>query len=139
MDLAGECRAVPDLRYFNRGRCFMVSVTLVKNFCLVEPHGPLTKEDFIAIAAKADPVIESKGVLDGIVIKTRDFPGWESFSDVVEHFRFVKNHHQTIKKVAIVTDTKVADILPAVVNHFVKAEIKHFHFDDYEKAVEWVG
>ena len=93
----------------------------------------------MAIAAKVDPVIESEGKLEGLVIKTRDFPGWESFSDVVEHIRFVKNHHQKIKKVALVTDAAVADIFPGVVSHFVKAEIKHFAFDDFEKAVEWIS
>ena len=117
----------------------MMNITLAKKYCLIEPQGPLTKEDFTAIAAKVDPVIESNGELDGIIIKTKDFPGWESFSDVVEHIRFVKNHHQVIKKVAFVTDTKVADIFPVVVSHFVKAELKHFDFDDFEEAVEWIS
>lgn len=117
----------------------MINITLVENFCIIEPQGPLTKEDFLAIAAKVDPVIESKGKLEGLVIKTRDFPGWESFSGIVEHIRFVKNHHQKIKKVAFVTDAAVADILPDIVSHFVKAEVKHFAFDDFEEAVEWIS
>ncbi len=117
----------------------MIKITLVKDFCLVEPNGPLTKEDFAAIAAEVDPVIESNGELGGLIIKTKDFPGWESFSDVVEHFRFVKNHHQHINKVAFVTDAEVADIFPAMAGHFVKAEVKSFDFDNYEKAVEWIG
>ncbi len=117
----------------------MIKIMLVENFCIIEPQGPLTKEDFLAVAAKVDPVIENEGKLDGLVIKTREFPGWQSFSDVVEHIRFVKNHHQVIKKVALVTDATVADIFPAVVSHFVKAEIKHFDFDEFEKAVEWIS
>jgi len=117
----------------------VINITLVENFCILEPHGPLTKEDFQKVAAKVDPVIESEGRLEGLVIKTREFPGWESFSDVVEHIRFVKNHHQAIKKVALVTDAAVADLFPAVVSHFVKAKIKHFEFDDFEKAVEWIS
>ena len=116
-----------------------MNITLAGNYCLVEPQGPLTKADFLAIADKVDPVIESNGELDGLIIKTKDFPGWKSLSDVVEHFRFVKNHHQKIKKVAFVTDAKVADIFPAMAGHFVKAEVKSFAFDDLEKAVEWVG
>ena len=116
-----------------------MNITLAGNYCLVEPKGPLTKEDFLAIADKVDPVIESNGELDGLIIKTKDFPGWKSFSDVVEHFRFVKNHHQKIKKVAFVTDATVADIFPAMAGHFVKAEVKSFGFDGLEKAVEWIG
>ncbi len=117
----------------------MIKITLHKNFCVIEPQGPLTKEDFKTIASQVDPIIEQEGKLDGLIIKTRDFPGWKTFSDVVEHFRFVKNHHRMIKKVALVTDAKVADLLPTVINHFVKAEIEHFDFDEYEKAVKWIG
>ena len=117
----------------------MIKITLQKHFCLIEPQGRLTKEDFKTISSQVDPIIENEGKLDGLVIKTREFPGWETFSDIVEHFRFVKDHHQVIKKVALVTDAKVAELFPAVVGHFVKAEVKHFDFDEYEEAVEWIG
>ena len=117
----------------------MIKVTPQNNFCLVEPQGPLTKADFETIASHVDPIIESEGALDGLIIRTRDFPGWDSFSDVIEHCRFVRNHHQLIKKIALVTDARVADLFPVVVSHFVKAEGLHFAFDEYEKAVEWIG
>jgi hypothetical protein len=116
----------------------MIKITPLKNYCLLEPQGPLSKEDFSAISAQLDPIIESEGELEGLVIKTREFPGWEKFSDVIEHFRFVRNHHRAIRKIAIVTDAKVAEILPTVVNHFVKAEVKHFSFDEYRDAIEWI-
>ena len=117
----------------------MVKITVRHTSCLIEPEGPLTKADFEAIADQVDPIIASKRELDGLVIKTREFPGWESFGDVVAHFRFIRNHHEAIKKVALVTDARVADIFPALVNHFVKAEVKHFAFDDYDAAVAWIG
>jgi hypothetical protein len=117
----------------------MIKVTLEEDYCVVEPQGPLSKEDFASIASKVDPVIEGAGELSGLTIKTRDFPGWESLGDVVAHFRFVKNHHQAIKKVALVTDAKLAEFLPALVDHFVSAEVKHFDFDDFDDAIDWVS
>ena len=116
----------------------MIKITLKQNYCLIEPQGPLSKEDFAAIASQIDPLIKRDGYLDGLIIKTRDFPGWEGLGDIIEHFRFVKNHHQVIKKIALVTDAKVGEIFPSIVSHFVKAEVKHFEFDDYGAAVEWV-
>ncbi len=116
----------------------MIKITLEKSYCLVEPDGPLTKDDFAEIACQVDPIIENEGELDGLIIKTREFPGWESLSGVLEHLRFVKNHHRNIQRVALVTDAKIAKLLPAVVSHFVKADIKQFHFDDYDDAVKWV-
>jgi hypothetical protein len=115
-----------------------MNIEMLSNACIVEPQGALSKDDFAAIAAKVDPVIESQGHLDGLIIKTRDFPGWEGLGDMVEHFRFVRNHHQKIKKIALVTDAKVADVFPSVANHFVKAEVKHFDYDDFDDAVDWV-
>ncbi len=116
----------------------MIKITPQRGYCLIEPQGPLTKDDFIAIARQVDPIIESEGKLDGLIIKTREFPGWEGLSDVIEHFRFVKNHHQAIKKIALVTDSKVGEIVPAIVGHFVKADVRHFDFDDYDEAVDWI-
>ena len=116
-----------------------MKIEMLGKTCLVEPQGALSKEDFAAIAATVDPVIENEGQLDGLIIKTREFPGWEGFSDMVEHFRFVRNHHEHIRRIALVTDAKVADIFPSMANHFVKAEVKHFDFDDFDDAVDWVG
>lgn len=115
-----------------------MNIRMLGNACIVEPQGALSKDEFVAIAAEVDPVIESQGQLDGLIIKTRDFPGWEGFGDMVEHFRFVRNHHQQIKKIALVTDAKVADVFPSVANHFVKAEVKHFDYDKFDDALDWV-
>ncbi len=116
----------------------MIKITPHHNYCLIEPQGPLTKQDFAAIARQVDPIIESQGQLDGLIIKTRTFPGWESLGDVIAHFRFVRNHHHAINKVALVTDAEVAEIFPSIVKHFVKAEVRHFDFDDYDEAVAWI-
>lgn len=69
----------------------------------------------------------------------RDFPGWESLADVIAHFRFVRNHHRLIKRVVLVTDAEIAEIFPVIVDHFVKAEVKHFDFDDFDEAVTWIS
>jgi len=117
----------------------MIKITLEHNYCIIEPQSPLTKDDFTVIASQIDPIIESEGQLAGLIIKTREFPGWEGLSDVIEHFRFVKNHHQVIKKIALVTDAKIGELVPSIVGHFVKAEVKHFDYDDYDSAVGWVA
>jgi hypothetical protein len=117
----------------------VVSVNEEEKYCVVEPQGALTDEDFAEISRQVDPLIEREGKLKGLIIKTRDFPGWENLSGLIGHLKFVKNHHQSIKKVALVTDAKVAEVLPSFVSHFVQADIKHFDFDDHEDAVDWVS
>jgi len=116
----------------------MIKITPLTHYCVLEPQGPLRSDDFVAIARQIDPIIEREGQLDGLIIKTREFPGWEGLGDVIEHFRFIKDHHRSIKKVALVTDAKIAEVFPVIVDHFVKAEVKHFDFDDFDKAVAWI-
>jgi hypothetical protein len=116
----------------------MIKVTLQHSYCLIEPDGPLSRGDFESIAKQIDPVIEAGGQLDGLIIKTRSFPGWESLDGLIEHFRFVRNHHRAIRRVALVTDTPLANLLPAIVSHFVSAEVRQFDFDDDDDAIEWM-
>ena len=116
-----------------------MDVRIVDDYCIVQPEGPLKEADFARIAAAIDPVIEADGELDGLIIHTKGFPGWESFSDMVAHFRFVRGHHEKIEKVALVTDAPVGELAPKIAKHFVAAEIQHFDFDDLNAAIDWVS
>ena len=116
----------------------MIKVSSQHTHCLIEPDGALSRDDFDAIAQHIDPLIEAGGQLDGLIIKTRSFPGWENLGGLIEHFRFVRNHHRAIHRVALVTDTALASLLPAMVSHFVSAEVRQFDFDDEDDAIEWM-
>lgn len=109
-----------------------------KGILIVTPEGPLEQADFEAIARVADPYIQSNGALNGLMIYTESFPGWNDFSGLVSHIRFVKDHQKAIKKVAAVTDSGFLSILPGIADHFVKAEIRHFEYDDRDDAMEWL-
>jgi hypothetical protein len=65
-------------------------------------------------------------------------PGWQGLGDVIVHFRFIRNHHHAIEKIALVTDAKVAEIFPAIANHFVKAEVRHLEFGAFDEALAWI-
>ncbi|MGI9280778.1 MAG: STAS/SEC14 domain-containing protein [Endozoicomonas sp.] len=118
----------------------MLSIEMDKEdgIALLEPHGPLSKEDFIAAAKQIDPLIEAKGDLGGLIIRTDHFPGWESFGALVSHFRFVKNHHKHLKKIALVTNAKVGDLGEKMASHFIAAKIRHFQFEQLEAAKLWI-
>lgn len=107
---------------------------------LVEPHGTLRAEDFDALDAAADTWIESgDGSFRGVVVHARQFPGWENLGSLLRHVRFVRDHHRTIRRVALAVDGTVAQIVPALVDHFVQAELKQFGADDLEAAIVWAG
>jgi len=104
----------------------------------VRPKGPLAERDFKQAAAIADPVIAEQGSLNGLIIQANRFPGWDSLAGAISHFRFVRDHHRHIRRVAIVSDDALLKIAPHISSHFVSAEIRQFKADDYDQAKAWI-
>ena len=119
----------------------MLSVQIDANrgIAILEPHGALSKEDFERAAKAIDPHLESAGKLNGIVVRSQQFPGWDSFGALASHLRFVKSHHQKIARVALCTDSALGSVAPKIGRHFVKAEIRTFKFAEFEQARAWAA
>jgi hypothetical protein len=105
---------------------------------LVQPGGPLSRDDFRSLAAAVDPYILEAGNLKALISRVETFPGWENLVGLVEHFRFVKEHHRYIEKVAFVTDSKLVRLMPKLAEHFVNAEISAFPYSELDAARRWV-
>jgi hypothetical protein len=118
----------------------MINVRVLSDegIIVVEPSGPLKEADFEKLAKEIDAYSEDKGRLVGLIIHTKSFPGWNDFSAFFQHMKFVKEHHKQIQRVAIVTDSKLGEIGPGIAKHFVSAQLKHFSFDDFDKAKQWM-
>ena len=104
----------------------------------VKPHGPLEKSDFERLAKTVDPFINETGGLAGLIIETPKFPGWKNFGAMVKHFKFVRDHHKKIRKVAVVTDSSLGDAAEHIASHFVSAKIKHFQSKNLAEAKAWI-
>ena len=61
-------------------------------------------------------------------------PGWDSCGVLVEHLRFVRDHHRNIKRVAAVTDS---GLLPKTAEHFTHPETKVFDGAESARALGW--
>ncbi len=118
----------------------MLNINLDKDdgIVLLEPNGALSAEDFKNAAKIVDPYLEKSGRLNGVLIHTKSFPGWNSFGALLKHLSFVKNHHKKINCVALVTDSALGEFAEHVASHFVSAEIKHFDYDDMDDAKDWI-
>lgn len=104
----------------------------------VRPTSALKQDDFVELAKAVDPQIETAGGLAGLIIEAREFPGWQSFGAMVTHFRFVRDHQKDIKKIAVVTDSHLADIAEHLATHFVAGDIRHFQAGQTEAARQWI-
>jgi len=110
-----------------------------KGILIVKPLTPLAKEDFIAITQTANGYIESQGMLNGLVICFKRFPGWKNIQGLCSHLRFVRNHQRKIRKVAFVTNSKIVKIVINIVKYFVHPEAKYFKYNQESSAMQWIG
>lgn len=106
---------------------------------VVRPKGPLAADDFAALAADADTYIDRHGRLSGLMICAPTFPGWQGLEGAIAHFKFVRDHHRKISKVAFVSDSGLLALLPRLADHFVGAQVKHFKRDEEAKALVWIA
>ena len=104
---------------------------------VLQPKGALQMEDFVKLAEKVDHYLLNHERLHSVVIHSKDFPGWKNFSALLSHLRFVRQHHEKVEKIALVTDTALADAAKVILEHFIKAELKHFAYSDYSNALAW--
>jgi len=118
----------------------MLNVQLITKVGIVilEPDGALTVDDFEAAAEKIDPFIEERGKLNGLIIRSESFVGWNSFAALTSHLSFVRKHHQKVSRVALVTNSPIGKLAEVVAGHFVNAKVRDFEYEELEEARSWV-
>ena len=104
----------------------------------LKPEGALRAEDFVALAGTVDPYIEQHGQLNGLMIEAGSFPGWKDFAALVSHLRFIRDHHRRIRRIAVVSDSKLLALAPKLASHFVSAEVRTFDVADRAAALAWL-
>lgn len=105
----------------------------------VKPAGPLEAGDFDILSALADPYIKRKGKLPGLIVEIGGFPGWKNLAGMLKHFRFVRNHHRKVRRVALVTDARVGKFAVRFARHFVAAEVQRFPAGHIAEAKKWLA
>ena len=115
-----------------------VNLNELEGIAILEPDSELSEADFIYAAKIIDPYIEKSGKLNGIVIYAKSFPGWDSFSALIKHLKFIKLHHKKVSHVAFATDSSIGELAENVASHFVSAKVKSFSFSELEKAKKWI-
>ena len=115
-----------------------IRLDTTKRLLILEPQAVLTKEDFIYLATVVDPYFKEGNTLKGLMIKTKNFPGWDSVSALTEHISFIKQHHKKIEKLAFVTDSSFIDAIKTIAGAFVHPQIKEFSYAQTEEALAWL-
>lgn len=114
-----------------------INVDRDENLVTVKPTGPLAKEDFERLSEVVDGYINVDDLVPNLMIVAESFPYWESFTAFFAHARFIGAHHKIVKKIAVVGDSFALSNLPAIADHFVSAEVRHFARNDLDQARKW--
>jgi hypothetical protein len=128
------------LKSHKKGKIQMINYKLMPadGVLILTPTTPLESRDFEKLTQEIDPYIEANGKLHGLMIVVASFPGWKDFASFVAHLKFIKNHHQKIQKIAVVSDSNILSIAPKFASHFVQANIRHFPHSQREDALCWL-
>ncbi len=114
------------------------SIMKPEGILVLKPRAPLSKEDFSGLSAAVDSYLADHAKLHGVLIHSREFPGWENFGGFTAHMQFVREHHKKVGRVAVVTDSQIAGMAESLARHFTSAEVRHFPFTDDVKALDWL-
>ena len=99
----------------------------------------LTQADFQQVTDKIDAYLKDHDRLQGLVIVAEFFPGWEDFAAFTTHIKLIRDHQNSISKVAIVSDNPLLSAAPHVIDHFVNASVRHFALSDIQAAKVWAA
>jgi hypothetical protein len=114
------------------------SIMQPEGILVLKPRAPLSQEDFSGLGAAVVAYLSDHPKLHGVLIHSKEFPGWESFGGFTAHMHFVREHHQDIERLAVVTDSPLAGMAETIGKHFTSAEIKVFPFGEDAEAVAWL-
>lgn len=105
---------------------------------IIEPQGPLTREDFDHLAEEVDHFLLQHHSLKGILVLVKEFPGWEDLAGFMGHIKFIREHDQQVDRVALVSDSTVAALGPKLAEIFVRSEFETFEYEAKDQALEWL-
>ena len=105
---------------------------------VLKPDAPLKQEDFVALSATVDAYLVKHGKLHGALVHSKKFPGWEDVSGFTAHMHFVRENRTKVGRIAVVTDSVIADVVESIAKFFTPAEVRRFHFAEYDAGLDWV-
>ncbi|WP_223427393.1 SpoIIAA family protein [Tateyamaria pelophila] len=107
------------------------------NIAIVTPEGRISTDQIDAFSRQVNDYINEADQVPNLVILTKSVPYWADFNALKEHLRFVRGHHNLVRKVAIVSDSKLLWLAKSIVDHFVSAKVRRFNEDAVDDAIAW--
>ena len=98
----------------------------------------LSGHDFEAVGKSIGNYLEDHERLRGILIHSRQFPGWQSVGALFAHLKFVNSLHDKIGKIALVTNSPTGTFADLVLDPLMLAKVRKFDYDERDEAMSWL-
>jgi hypothetical protein len=112
--------------------------TIASNILKVTPTEELKTNDFRQIAPQVDAVIRQYGKIR-ILVDATNFNGWENMDAFEKHMGFIKSHHKSIERGAIIAGQAWQHWLAGVIRLFVHPQIRVFDKNQQAEAEQWIA
>ncbi|MFY9327276.1 MAG: STAS/SEC14 domain-containing protein [Georgfuchsia sp.] len=99
---------------------------------------PLQAADVISIASQGDTYPVALGKLHGVLTYAKFFPGWKDYVAMLAHLKFLDEHIRRSKKVVVIADGALANIMPNITRYFVHTQVRRFDFVREATAWDWL-
>jgi len=103
----------------------------------IRPTGKLQESDFRSLAIQIDGWIKSSGHLR-LLVNATAFEGWADTHAASEHFRFVRDHHEKVDRIALLAGHEWQHWIASFAAHFVHPELRVFKATERTQAMAWL-
>lgn len=108
-----------------------------ENIAIATPEGRINSDEIKKLAKQVNDYINETDRVPNLVLHTKSVPFWADFNTLKNHLQFIRDHHALVRKVAIVSDSKLLWLAKAMVDHFVTAKVRRFNEDAIDDAIAW--
>tara|TARA_R110002095_G_scaffold177341_1_gene154652 strand:+ start:1761 stop:2132 length:372 start_codon:yes stop_codon:yes gene_type:complete len=98
----------------------------------------LKANDFSDVSVKVDALIQKHGKIK-LLLNASQFNGWDNISAFEKHMAFVKSHHNSIERAAVITGHIWQHWVVGVLKIFIHPEIRVFDENEFDQAQEWIS
>jgi hypothetical protein len=116
-----------------------IEIKRAENIFILTPKGSISADDIRSCATTIDGYINEHDAVPSLVFHVSELPHWKDFEAMGAHFRLVKDHHNVVPKVAIVSDNSFLAVARVFVDLFTGAKVRRFPEDAFDDAVNWAA
>ena len=98
----------------------------------------LEADDFLALAPQVDEIIRDFGKIRSVIDATH-LEGWGSLTALEKHAAFVKDHQESVTRVAVLARRDWQHWIVGAVRVFLQPEVKAFDPGHETEALRWIG